>query len=391
MMPKQSVLGSDPPGHSLRLGPVTLRTNLLLAPVANYCDLAWRLVCREQGGVGLACTDLLSPQGLLRGTAHSLDLAKTCEADRPLGMQLYGADGDILAEGALWAVRHGATVIDINMGCPVDKVTKKEGGSKMLCDPARTVTIASNVVRTVERATHGRVPVTAKMRLGWDSSCLVAPDLAVALVREGIAGITVHGRTAAQKFTGTVDRAGIAQVVQAVASACGAYRADGSGGPPVIGNGDVTSPEACLAMRRETGCAGVMIGRGSFSRPWLFRQCWAAQQGAGADDAALAEPSIEEMVACVRRYLELMIEHRDEGYAMNHIRRRISWMSKPLPPCKPFKEAVRTASDARAVHAACDEFLRGGLRSGPEHEDAQAERGDGVEALATAAAGASGR
>ncbi|MDX2116314.1 MAG: tRNA-dihydrouridine synthase [Planctomycetota bacterium] len=350
-------------GRPLRIGPLALGTNLLLAPVANYCDLAWRLTCRELGGVGLACTDLLSPQGLLRGTAHSLDLAKTTEDDRPLCMQLYGGDGDILAEGALWAVRHGATVIDINMGCPVDKVTKKDGGSKMLCDPARTVAIASNVVRTVERATGGAVPVTAKMRLGWDESCMVAPDLAVALAREGIRAITVHGRTASQKFLGACSLEGIRTVVQAVEAALGPPAA-GGGGPPVIGNGDVTDAARALEMLRVTGCAGVMIGRGSFSRPWLFRQAWAAQT-LGLDSGApeLAEPGEAEKIAIIRRYFRLMLEHRDAHYALNHMRRRISWMGKALGPCKPLKERVRTAADALAVELALDEFLAGGLRS----------------------------
>src|SRR5439155_12354269 len=119
----------------LQIGPVPLATNLLLAPIAGYCDLAFRTICREQGGLGLACTDLLSPQGLLRGTATSLDLAKTNAFDKPIGMQLYGADPMIMAEGARWARDHGATVIDINMGCPVDKVTKKDGGSRLLCIP----------------------------------------------------------------------------------------------------------------------------------------------------------------------------------------------------------------------------------------------------------------
>lgn len=117
----------------------------MLAPIAGYCDLAFRLVTRAWGGVGLACTDLLSPQGLLRGTATSLDLARTNDEDKPVGMQLYGGDGDILAEGARWAIRHGATVVDINMGCPVDKVTKKDGGSKLLCDPCNTVRMVEKV------------------------------------------------------------------------------------------------------------------------------------------------------------------------------------------------------------------------------------------------------
>lgn len=333
-------------GRPLRWGPLLLETNLLLAPVANYCDLAWRIVCREEGGVGLACTDLLSPQGLLRGTARSLDLASTNERDSPVCMQLYGGDPDILSEGAKWAVDHGADAIDINMGCPVDKVTKKDGGSKLLCDPARTVRMGERLVREVDRHTRGRVGVSAKLRLGWDGSCIVAPDLARALERVGIVGITIHGRTTEQKFKGGVDLDGIRDVVQAV------------DGIPVLGNGDVTEPEHCLAMMRHTGCAGVMIGRGSFSAPWLFRRCWSVQTTGDPGP----EPDEAGKVAVIRKYLRLMLEHRGEHYAMTHIRRRISWMGKRLGACKPLKEAVRLAADPAAVEAALDEFLAGGLR-----------------------------
>ena len=354
-------------GKPLRIGAVTLETNLLLAPIANYCDLAFRIVCREQGGVGLACTDLLSPHGLLRGTAQSLDLARTNDLDKPVGMQLYGAETDIMCDGARWAVDHGATVVDINMGCPVDKVTKKNGGSMLLCRPDSTVAMAEAIVRTVERSTGGRVPVTAKMRLGWDSCRIVAPALARDLEKVGIAAVTVHGRTTEQKFTGTADWSGIARVVESVEKI------------PVIGNGDVTTPERVVAIMEQTGCAGVMIGRGALSAPWIFRQGWGAQlckaqsskaQSSDSDGSSAAglefdvsEPSEASKIAVLRRYLDLMVEYRGEHYAMNHIRRRVTWFAKRLPPCKPFKEKVREAPDAWTVHEACDEYLAGGLRS----------------------------
>ncbi|MCA9282886.1 MAG: tRNA dihydrouridine synthase DusB [Phycisphaeraceae bacterium] len=348
-------------GRPLSIGPVALRTNLLLAPVANYCDLAFRIVCREASGagagLGLACTDLLSPQGLLRGTARSLDLAQTHELDKPICMQLYGGDPEILAQGAVWAVEHGADVIDINMGCPVDKVTKKDGGSKLLCDVANTIAIVRRVVSEVERASRGRVPVTAKLRLGWDDGSIVAPDLARKLEREGIALVTVHGRTTEQKFKGSVRLPGIREVVQAVDAI------------PVLGNGDVTDVESGLTMMRETGCAGLMIGRGAFSAPWIFRDIWHAQ----VRGEVLREPSEAEKIAIVRRYLDLMMEFRGEHYAMTHMRRRISWFSKKLGPCKPLKEAVRTAPDPASVHSALDEFLAGGLRMFPAGEPECAE------------------
>lgn len=337
-------------GEPLQIGPVSLDTNLLLAPIAGYCDLAFRIICREQGGVGLACTDLLSPQGLLRGTATSLDLARTHDADRPVGMQLYGADPTIMAEGARWAADHGATVVDINMGCPVDKVTKKDGGSKLMCDLDSAVRIAE----AVREALPGDVPLTCKMRLGWsESDCTagVAPQLATRLVRAGAAAITVHGRTTEQKFRGDCRLEGIRRVVEAVAELDPRV--------PVIGNGDVKSPEDALRMFRETGCAGIMIGRGALAAPWLFRDIWAAQLAQHGTGAISPEPTDAEKLAIVRRYFDLMREFRDDKYALMQINRRISWFAKRINGghCKPLKEAVRLARTPREVHQALDAAL----------------------------------
>jgi tRNA-dihydrouridine synthase B len=337
----------------LQIGSVQLQSNLLLAPIAGYCDLAFRTICREFGGVGLACTDLLSPQGLLRGTAASLDLAQTNDSDRPVGMQLYGSDPAIMAEGARWAEDHGATIIDINMGCPVDKVTKKDGGSKLLCDPGRAVAIAERVAAAI------KVPLTAKMRLGWscaDYESGVSPTLACRLTDVGIAAITVHGRTTEQRFGGEVNREGIRRVVQAV-------REHTRGRVPMIGNGDVREPDDAVTMIRQTGCQGVMIGRGALSTPWLFRDAWTLQ----TTGAIPEEPSEAEKVRTIRRYFHLMRECRDDHYAMHQIRQRISWFAKrlgsPAVSVKPLKEAIRLAPGPDAVESALAEFQAGGLRT----------------------------
>ncbi len=365
----------------LRIGPVQLATNLLLAPIAGYCDLAFRTICREFGGVGLACTDLLSPQGLLRGTATSLDLAKTNDFDKPVGMQLYGSDPEIMAAGARWAVEHGATVVDINMGCPVDKVTKKDGGSKLLTDLSRAVSIAQRVVNELERCPldcaewmrrigsggvppkSGPVPLTCKMRLCWhtadyESGNACSPHLARMLADVGVAAVTVHGRTTEMKFSGEVSRPGIARVVDAI-----------GGRIPVIGNGDVREPADAVRMFRETGCDGVMIGRGALSTPWLFRDCWEVLSG----NPCPAPPTIHEQVAMIRRFFDLMRTYRDDHYALFQINRRVSWFAKPLQRrlddgkmegIKPFKEAVRNARTPSAVYEALDRFDSGGLRGG---------------------------
>jgi tRNA-dihydrouridine synthase B len=390
----------------LQIGPVRLQTNLLLAPIAGYCDLAFRTICREWGGVGLACTDLLSPQGLLRGTATSLDLAKTDDTDKPVGMQLYGSDPEMMAEGARWAVEHGATVVDINMGCPVDKVTKKDGGSKLLTDLSRAVAIAERVARELEKCpldadewtkrqghsepphdetatcqsacgSHATasslvpgakslVPLTCKMRLCWHTSdyhagAACSPHLARALADAGVAAVTVHGRTTEDKFQGTVRLDGIARVVDAV-----------NGRIPVIGNGDVREPEDAARMLLTTGCDGIMIGRGALSTPWIFRDTHAFL----TTGTKPAPPSEREIVENLRHYFNLMRRQRDDRYALFQINRRVSWFAKRLGfvhpvtaeparlSVKPFKEAVRTASSPDAVYEAFDRFQAGDLRGG---------------------------
>src|SRR5882724_5365926 len=241
----------------LQIGPLRLATNLLLAPIAGYCDVSFRLVARFCGGVGLACTDLLCPEGVLRENKRSMELAATCPEDSPLCMQLYGADVERLCEAARWAEDRGAHVIDINMGCPVDKVTKRDGGSKLLCDPDNTLRMVERVLKVLRR-----VPLTAKLRLGWDDSCIVAPKLAARLEDAGVAMVTIHGRTTEMRFSGEARLDGIAEVVAAVKRI------------PVIGNGDIRTPQDCRRMIAYTRCAGVMIGRGALAAPWVFRDCW---------------------------------------------------------------------------------------------------------------------
>lgn len=355
----------------LRIGNVQLATNLLLAPIAGYCDLAFRLTCRAQGGVGLACTDLLSPQGILRGTATSLDLARTSEEDKPVGMQLYGGDPALMAEGALWAVQHGSTVVDINMGCPVDKVTKKDGGSKLLCIPDVAVDIARRCAKVLEPF---GVPLTCKMRLGWFDDQPVAEWLAPRLIDAGAQAITVHGRTTAQKFSGVVNHDGIARVVEAVGRHC-----QRSPEIPVIGNGDVREAEDVLTMLKRSGCKGVMIGRGALSTPWIFRDAWSLQ----TTGIVPPEPTTDEKLAIINRYLDWMLEFRGEHYAMVQMRRRMSWFGKRLGReldyrgspvgCKPLREAMRMAKTPDEARELLARFGAGELRGGAvEHEEAAA-------------------
>lgn len=335
----------------LAIGPVELDTPLLLAPIAGHCDLAFRILCRELGGVGLASTDLLNCHAVLRETPTSLELAATCRADQPLCMQLYGNGSDPLPEAGAWAVDRGAKVVDINMGCPVDKVAKRHGGSLLLCDPERTVLLAARIVEAVERASAGRVPVTAKIRLGWDDGCIVGPRLATLLEGVGVAAVTVHGRTTVQRFSGQANWDAIAEVVAAVQRI------------PVIGNGDVTEPEHVAQMMDRTGCRGVMIGRGALRTPWIFRRAAAVLGLRPLSDGA--DPTFLDKLRVIRRHLELLLQHGTERDAVDCLSKRISWYGRTMGHVKPLKEAIRLARSTAEIARVLDEWTEVAERSDP--------------------------
>ena len=228
----------------MRFGPLHLSSNLFLSPLAGYTNLPFRLVVREIGGVGLCTTDLVNARSLIEKNPKAFKLIETSPADSPLAVQLFGSVPEEMRDAALMVEARGAVSVDINMGCPVKKVCKVGGGSAMMTELDKTSALVLGMVNAV------KIPVTAKMRLGWDDDNLTAPDLARALEDVGVAAIFVHGRTREQGFTGTVNLAGIRAVVQAVKTI------------PVIGNGDIITPEAAKTMLDETGCAGVSkIGR----------------------------------------------------------------------------------------------------------------------------------
>jgi len=322
----------------LQIGSVRLTTPLLLAPMAGYCDLPFRILCRELGGVGLASTDLLNCHSILRGNQTALQLAATCSQDQPLCMQLYGSSEDPLPDAARWAVDHGAVIVDINMGCPVDKVAKKNGGSLLLCDVDSTVRLAERIVNALQGTS---VPVTAKVRLGWDRKRIVAPLLATRLENVGIAAITVHGRTTDQFFKGNVDYLGIGQVVAAVRSI------------PVIGNGDITQPEDVPRMMDLTGCAGVMIARGAIRAPWLFRQVEILLK----TGIARAEPNYKQKIHIMLRHLDLLLEHLGERQAVKCMNQRVSWYGKTMGSIKPLKESIRLAHSSQEIRVALQAAL----------------------------------
>ena len=317
-----SVCRIDGRVNRMRIGSLTLKSNLFLSPLAGYTNLPFRLALREVGGLDLATTDLVNARSLLEKNPKALKLIETRPADQPLAVQLFGSVPEEMRDAAVYLESIGIASVDINMGCPVRKVCRVGGGSAMMTDLEKTGALVKGMVEAV------KIPVTAKMRLGWDDENLTAPDLARALEDAGVAAIFVHGRTREQGFSGTVKLPGIRAVVQAVKRI------------PVIGNGDVTTPQAAKLMFEQTGCAGVSIGRGAFYNPWIFQH---TKQFLATGELP-PEPSFDERVRVMCRHLDLMVEVFGEVLGCRMFRKVAPWYSKRFGPANEFNKKVVTVA-----------------------------------------------
>jgi nifR3 family TIM-barrel protein len=307
----------------MRFGPLSLSSNLFLSPLAGYTNLPFRLTVREVGGLGLATTDLVNARSLLEKNPKALRLIETSPTDQPLAVQLFGSVPEEMRDAAVYLETLGISSVDINMGCPVRKVCRVGGGSAMMTELNKTAALVKGMVEAV------KIPVTAKMRLGWDDENITAPDLARALEEAGAAAIFVHGRTREQGFAGTINLAGIAAVVDAVKNI------------PVIGNGDVTTPQAARLMLERTGCHGVSIGRGAFYNPWIFQHTLHYLDRG----ELLPEPSFAERVRVMRRHFDLMIEVFGEEHGCRMFRKVGPWYAKRFGPSNEFnKQIVQVSS-----------------------------------------------
>ncbi|HVS53026.1 MAG TPA: tRNA dihydrouridine synthase DusB [Opitutaceae bacterium] len=318
----------------MRLGPHELSSNLFLSPLAGYTNLPMRLTVRELGGLGWATTDLVNARSLLERNPTALKLVATSPEDRPLAIQLFGSVPEEMRDAAALCEQLGAQAVDINMGCPVKKVVKIGGGSAMMTELDKTAALVRGMIAAV------KIPVTAKMRLGWDDDNLTAPDLARVLEDAGIAAIFVHGRTRAQGFSGGVNLAGIRAVVAAVKKI------------PVIGNGDVTTPRAARHMLETTGCAGVSIGRGAFYDPWIFRRTDHFLR----TGELRPEPDFAERVRVLRRHFERYCEFYGEERGAKFFRKVAPWYAKRFGPAKPFKQRIITIASRADFEAALADY-----------------------------------
>jgi nifR3 family TIM-barrel protein len=318
----------------MRIEKIEIPSNLFLSPLAGYTNLPMRMTLRELGGLGWATTDLVNARSLIERNPTALKLVATCAGDQPLSIQLFGSNPDEMRDAAVMCQDLGAQAVDINMGCPVRKVTQIGGGSAMMTELSKT----SGLVRRMVGAIG--IPVTAKMRLGWDSENITAPDLAQALEDAGVSAVFVHGRTRAQGFGGTVNLAGIRAVVSAVRSI------------PVIGNGDVTTPEAARHMLAETGCAGVSIGRGAFYDPWIFRRT----EHFLRTGELLPEPGFEERIRVLTRHFDRYCEFYGESRGSRLFRKVAPWYAKRFGPAKPFKQRILKIESKADFEAAISEY-----------------------------------
>jgi tRNA-dihydrouridine synthase B len=320
---------------ALSFGSLPLPTPLLLSPLAGYTNLPFRRVIRELGSVGLCTTDLVNARSLLEKNRKALKLIESCAEDTPLAVQLFGAVPQEMADAAKMLEDLGVASVDINMGCPVRKVCQVGGGSAMMTELDGTTSLVRKMVNSV------RIPVTCKMRLGWDDDNLTAPDLARALEETGVAAIMVHGRTRQQGFDGSVNLAGIRRVVAAVKSI------------PVIGNGDITTPEAARTMIEATGCAGVSIGRGAFYNPWIFVHTQHYLQ----TGELLPEPVFAERVRVMNRHLDLMIEVFGESLGCTMFRKVGPWYAKRFGPASLFNKGIVKISTRADYLALLEQYI----------------------------------
>jgi nifR3 family TIM-barrel protein len=302
----------------LELGSLKLPSLYLLAPLAGYTNLSFRLALRALGGLGLATTDLVNARALLQASRKTLELIQTCPEDRPVAVQIYGSNAIEMRDAAQWLENYGVSSVDINMGCPVHKVVRGGGGSAMMCDAVNTVELVRTIVEGV------RIPVTVKMRLGWDDDNLSAPFFAREFEKAGVAAVTIHGRTRAQGFRGGVNLDGIRAVVEAVERI------------PIIGNGDVRTIADAAHMLRVTGCAGLAIGRGALLNPWFFAQLQRWEQTGEPGSPATYRQRLDFM----DRHFHLLVEHRGERFACLTFRKVANWYCRVLRPGRDIQQRL---------------------------------------------------
>lgn len=302
----------------LTIGNVALDNNVILAPMAGVTDLPFRLLCREQGA-GLVCMEMVSAKAIFYNNRNTEELLQIHPDEHPASLQLFGSDPRIVADMAKRIEERPFSILDFNMGCPVPKVVNNGEGSALMKNPKLAEQLLSELVRAVKK------PVTVKIRKGFDEENCNAVEIAKIAESCGVAAVAVHGRTRAQYYSGKADWDCIRQVKEAVKI-------------PVIGNGDVDSPQAAKAMLEQTGCDGVMIGRAAQGNPWIFREVTAFLE----NGAIIARPDSVEKRETILRHAKLQMETKGEYTAVREMRKHLAWYTAGLPHSARFRQTINT-------------------------------------------------
>ncbi|OAN43915.1 tRNA-dihydrouridine synthase [Paramagnetospirillum marisnigri] len=319
--------------HSLAIGPVRLDSPVILAPMAGVTDMPNRRLVKRLGA-GMVVSEMIASQAMIRQNRQTMKMASHTPDEFPMAVQLAGCEPEVMADAARLNQDLGAAIIDINMGCPVKKVALKgEAGSALM----RNENLAARILTAVVKAVS--IPVTLKMRTGWDMTSRNAPSLAKVAEECGIRMVTVHGRTRSQMYSGSADWAFIGEVKRAVSI-------------PVVGNGDVESIDDARTMLEMSGADGVMIGRGTYGRPWLPGQV--AHYLATGD--RLPDPGLAEQYTILTEHFEAMLLHYGSVAGVRNARKHIAWYSKGLPGSAEFRAEINRLGEVEAVREAIRRF-----------------------------------
>ena len=316
----------------LKIGNVELPNNLILAPMAGVTNRPFRMICKEYG-VGMVCTEMASARAMLHNDVKTKRLLNTDGEKRPISMQIFGSDEESMAFAAKY-VSNMADIVDINMGCPAPKVVKNGDGSKLLLDLEKAESIIKSVVQNAD------VPVTLKIRKGWDKENIVAVEIAKIAEKNGIAAITVHGRTRSEFYTGKADLEIIKKVKENVKI-------------PVIGNGDIVDGETAKRMFEYTGVDGIMIGRGSFGNPWIFREIITYLN----TGEKIEQPSNEEKLEVIKKHIHLAVEEKGE-IAVKELRKHIAWYTKNLKNSSEFRASINKIETKEELENKLDAYFK---------------------------------
>jgi tRNA-dihydrouridine synthase B len=324
----------EPERHamSIKIGPIRLDSPVILAPMSGVTDMPFRRLVKRLGA-GLVVSEMIASKAMIHAQRRTLRMSTSCAEEHPMAVQLAGCDPMVMAEAARLNEDRGAAIIDINMGCPVKKVVKGDAGSALMRDEDLAGRILDAVVKAV------RLPVTLKMRTGWDDDSRNAPRLAKIAEDSGIQSIAVHGRTRCQFYRGHSDWDFIAKVKAAVSI-------------PVIGNGDVTSLEDAADLLRRSGADGVMIGRGTYGRPWFLNQVHHFL----TTGRRLPDPPLSDQMEILLHHYDDMMTHYGHETGVRMARKHIGWYSKGLPGSAEFRAEVNSSADASAVMSAIARF-----------------------------------